>query len=309
MLSEFLHDPVVKDVLARKSSSRSARRGSSPHQRRESVTLVSTILGEEERASTQLRAALHSALDRADAETRRVNDANARADYAERRVEELEARLGKAERANTRGEDELSRVNDAVRTLRAQLEEALHRANVAEEDARGLRRRLDDSNAALDRSHDRERQLELSVHEWESREEGRESAMRHALKKEFAKGREEGYAEGEKAGFETGREEGFSDGYDQGSTASQLDSFEEGKRAGHNEGFEEGWYIGRDHARKEALNVFTTVLDEESRARSPSPTPGPSRPKWLSRRVTSGSTDRSHHRAESDAGTISSSVH
>jgi hypothetical protein len=54
--------------------------------------------------------------------------------------------------------------------------------------------------------------------------------------------------------------------------------------------------------------VFTTVLDEEDRDHPPSPTRqahvGSSRQGWLNRRVTSGSTDRSH-RAESDTGTTS----
>ena len=213
-----------------KSRERGRRDGRERHASGDSV--LTFMLVEEERNSSNLRALLQVTRDRLETETRRADAAESRATIAEARAREVTGRAATAEQAQHRSELDTARAQEETKRVQMQMETAERELRRVTNELQRLTRQKEEAETAAAKARDLARKYQSALRDHQAHEEGRQEGIRLALLRRYDDGREDGWEEGHTEGWDAGREEGFV----------------EGRKAG----FEEGHEMGKREVRRYA---------------------------------------------------------
>lgn len=182
--------------------------------------MLTLMLVEEERNSSNLKALLQITRDRLETETRRADAAESRATLAEARAREAGVRTAGVEQGLHRCELEAARAEEETKRARMQLETVERELRRATGDVQRLTRQKEEADGAAAKARDLARRWQSALRDYQAHDEGRQEGMRLALMRRYddgredgwEEGREEGFLEGQRAGFEEGRELGLREG-------------------------------------------------------------------------------------------------
>ncbi|KAH9952981.1 hypothetical protein BC827DRAFT_1251275 [Russula dissimulans] len=268
-------------------------------------SMLTLMLAEEERNSSNLKALVQITRERLETETRRADAAESRATLAEARAREVGGRAAAAEQGLHRCELEAARAQEETKRAQMQLETVERELRRMTNEMQRLTRQKEEADNAAAKARDLARSWQSALRDYQAHDEGRQEGLRLALIRRYDDGREEGWEEGRNEGWDEGREEGFYEGRRAG--------FEEGREMGMKEVRVNGgqhynrWKespstlrrFGGDlpvipdrsllrdsKGRSESLErtrtwVESVGADESIRSHSPKP-----RPTWLTRRMT-----------------------
>jgi hypothetical protein len=182
--------------------------------------MLTLMLVEEERNSSNLTAILQITRDRLETETRRADAAESRATLAEARAREAGVRTAGVEQGLHRCELEAARAEEETKRARMQLETVERELRRATGEVQRLTRQKEEADGAAAKARDLARRWQAALRDYQAHDEGRQEGMRLALSRRYddgredgwEEGREEGFLEGQRAGFEEGRELGLREG-------------------------------------------------------------------------------------------------
>lgn len=230
---------------SRTSESKSRERGAGgggrrgrTRERRPSTadSMLTLMLAEEERNSSNLKALVQITRDRLETETRRADAAESRATLAEARAREVGSRVTGTEQALHRSELDAARAQEETKRVQMQLETAERELRRVTGELQRLNRQKDEADNAAAKARDLARKWQSALRDYQAHDEGRQEGIRLALIRRYDDGREDGWEEGRTEGWDAGREEGF----------------QEGRRTG----FEEGREIGRREERRNTAQHY-----------------------------------------------------
>lgn len=207
--------------------------------------------GDRERITAHLESILQATTDRLEHETRRAEEAMARAEYAEVLVKEWFTKAASAEKG--RSEADTSAIESEHNAARYKLqlkntESALKRLQA---DAVQLEKRCAEAERSAVKARSEARESQTALNSVEVKRKGWEEGVKIGMMKRLGKEKDKvwnaGYAKGIKEGKASGTKEGI--------------------RMGRREGLHEGREQGRNEERRNALEAFDKFLAEETDGR------------------------------------------
>ncbi|KAH8993982.1 hypothetical protein EDB92DRAFT_1852071 [Lactarius akahatsu] len=234
--SSRTRSPTSKTQGSKSKSRERGRRDGRERRPSGADSVLTFMLVEEERNSSNLRALLQVTRDRLETETRRADAAESRATIAEARVREGTSRAVAAEQAQHRSELDTARAQEETKRVQMQTETAERELRRVTNELQRLTRQKEEAEAAAAKARDLARKYQSALRDYQAHEEGRQEGIRLALLRRYDDGREDGWEEGRNEGWDAGREEGF----------------HEGRKAG----FEEGRDMGRREERRYAGQLY-----------------------------------------------------
>ena len=251
-VSDILADPTLVRTLTRpKTPRRSSSRNSSKTHKPSSIEppelpLLSLVLNEEGRQSSQLKMLLRSTTDRLEYEMQRAGAAERRAEYAEKAVRQASERIAQLISAQHKTELTVTRLTEEVKRCRMLFENTqaeLERADRTIED-------LEERNSRVENDARQARDVvskyERAITEREAKEQGRQEAIRHMGQRYV-----DGIVEGRKEGYELAKRM---------ERGRRKQIYGAAYRTGRMEGFEEGDTQGRADERQKAMDAFDKFL-------------------------------------------------
>lgn len=178
--------------------------------------MLTLMLVEEERNSSNLKALLQITRDRLDTETRRADAAESRATLAEARVREAGGRAAAVEQGLHRCELEQARAEEETKRARMQLETVERELRRVTGEMQRLTRQKEEADGAAAKARDLARRWQSALRDYQAHDEGRQEGIRLALIRRYDDGREEGWEEGREEGFLEGQRVGFEEGRELG---------------------------------------------------------------------------------------------
>ena len=178
--------------------------------------MLTLMLVEEERNSSNLKALLQITRDRLDTETRRADGAESRATLAEARVREAGGRAAAVEQGLHRCELEQARAEEETKRARMQLETVERELRRVTGEMQRLTRQKEEADGAAAKARDLARRWQSALRDYQAHDEGRQEGIRLALIRRYDDGREEGWEEGREEGFLEGQRVGFEEGRELG---------------------------------------------------------------------------------------------
>jgi len=240
--SSRTRSPTSKTQGSKSKSRERGRRDGRERHPSGADSVLTFMLVEEERNSSNLRALLQVTRDRLETETRRADAAESRATLAEARAREVTGRAAAAEQAQHRSELDTARAQEETKRVQMQMETAERELRRVTNEMQRLTRQKEEAEATAAKARDLARKYQSALRDFQAHEEGRQEGIRLALVRRYDDGREDGWEEGHNEGWDAGREDGFLEGRKMG--------FEEGQEMGRRE---ERQYAGRLYERwKEA---------------------------------------------------------
>lgn len=253
-VSEVLADPQLLRVLTRPMTPRRCSSRNSSKSRKPSsieappeLPLLSLVLNEEERQSSQLKMLLRSTIDRLDYEMVRAGAAERRSEHAEKTVKQASERFAQlittqhqTELTVTRLTEEAKRYRMQLENTQAELERAQATIDDLEEDVRRVEREAREAREVVNK-------YERDIVERDAKELGRQEGMKQNGKR-FV----DGVIEGRREGYETAKRM---------ERARQKQIYDTAFEAGRSEGFEEGNNKGRTYERRKAMEAFDKFLE------------------------------------------------
>jgi len=226
-----------------KSKSRERARRDRTRERRPSGTdsMLTLMLAEEERNSSNLKALLQITRDRLETESRRGDAAESRATLAEARAGGAGGRIAVVEQGLHRSELEAARAQEETKRAQMQLETVERELRRVTAEMQRLTRQKEEADNAAAKARDLARKWQAALRDYQAHDEGRQEGMRLALSRRYDDGREDGWEEGRNEGWDVGREEGYSEG--------------------RKTGFEEGREMGMREERKNAAQLYDRWRD------------------------------------------------
>ncbi|KAF8483176.1 hypothetical protein JB92DRAFT_3032462 [Gautieria morchelliformis] len=244
-VSDILADPKMVRVLTRpmtprRSSSRNSKPRKPTNDGTPELPLLSLVLNEEQRQSSQLRVLLRSTTDRLEYEMQRADEMRRRADYAENMVRQASERIANMVAAQHKTELTVAQLTEEVKRYRMRVEDMQGEVERAQADID----ELEDKKRLVERDARQARELvnlyEKTLAEREAKETGRQEAMKHMGHRfvdGIVEGRNEGYETAKRterarrkhisrAAFEAGRVEGFNEGSTQGRAQERRKAME-----------------------------------------------------------------------------------
>jgi hypothetical protein len=221
--------PTGNKSQGSKSKSRERGRRDRTRERRPSGTdsMLTLMLAEEERNSSNLKTLLQITRDRLETETRRADAAESRATLAEARARDGSSRAATLEQGLHRSELEAARAQEETKRAQMQLETVERELRRMTSEVQRLTRQKEEADNAAAKARDLARKWQAALRDHQAHDEGRQEGMRLALVRRYEDGREDGWEEGRNQGWDKGREEGFYEGRRAG--------FEEGRQTGAKE--------------------------------------------------------------------------
>jgi hypothetical protein len=209
-----------------KSKSRERGRRDRTRERRPSGadSMLTLMLAEEERNSSNLKTLLQITRDRLETETRRADAAESRATLAEARARDGSSRAATVEQGLHRSELEAARAQEETKRAQMQLETVERELRRMTSEVQRLTRQKEEADNAAAKARDLARKWQAALRDYQAHDEGRQEGMRLALVRRYEDGREDGWEEGRNQGWDKGREEGFHEG--------RRTGFEEGHQTG-----------------------------------------------------------------------------
>ena len=192
----------------RPTRERSRSRGTDP--------MLTMMLVEEERNSSNLKVLLQMTRDRLDTETRRGDAAESRAMLAEARAREASGRAATVEQGLHRCELEQARAEEETKRARMQLETVERELRRVTGEVQRLTRQKEEADGAAAKARDLARRWQSALRDYQAHDEGRQEGIRLALIRRYDDGREEGWEEGREEGFLEGQRVGFEEGRELG---------------------------------------------------------------------------------------------
>jgi Essential protein Yae1, N terminal len=190
-------------------------------------SMLTLMLAEEERNSSNLKALLQITRDRLETETRRADAAESRAMLAEARTREVTSRSTTIEQASHRSELDAARAQEETKRAQMQLETAERELRRVTAELQRVTRQKDEADNGAAKARDLARKWQSALRDYQAHDEGRQEGIRLALIRRYDDGKEDGWEEGHTEGWDAGREEGFEEGRKTG--------FEEGREMGRRE--------------------------------------------------------------------------
>ncbi|KAI0302487.1 hypothetical protein BC826DRAFT_965835 [Russula brevipes] len=236
-------------------------------------SMLTMMLAEEERNSSNLKALLQITRERLDTETRRADAAESRATLADARAREAAGRATTVEQGLHRSELEAARAHEETKRAQMQLETAERELRRLTGEVQRLGRQKEEADNAAAKARDLARKWQAALRDHQSHDEGRQEGIRLALIRRYDDGREDGWEDGRNEGWDAGREEGFYEGGGLGS-----------RRAGSWAGGRSGGARRRAKPSLERTRTWIESVapdDESIQIHSPKPDPA-----WLRRRMT-----------------------
>ncbi|KAN0125427.1 hypothetical protein V8E53_015514 [Lactarius tabidus] len=230
--SSRTRSPTSKTQVSKSKSRERGRRDGRERHPSGTDSVLTFMLVEEERNSSNLRALLQVTRDRLETETRRADAAESRATIAEARTREVTSRTATVEQAQHRSELDAARAQEETKRVQMQLEASERELRRVTNELQRLTRQKEEAETAAAKARDLARKYQSALRDHQAHEEGRQEGIRLALLRRYDDGREDGWEEGHTEGWEAGREEGWV----------------EGRKAG----FEEGHEMGRREVRRYA---------------------------------------------------------
>jgi flagellar biosynthesis/type III secretory pathway protein FliH len=225
--SSRTRSPTSKTQGSKSKSRERGRRDGRERHPSGTDSVLTFMLVEEERNSSNLRALLQLTRDRLETETRRADAAESRATMAEARTREVTSRAATAEQAQHRCELDTARAQEETKRVQMQMETSERELRRVTNELQRLTRQKEEAETAAAKARDLARKYQSTLRDHQAHEEGRQEGIRLALLRRYDDGREDGWEEGHTEGWDAGREEGFVEGRKTG--------FEEGHEMGRRE--------------------------------------------------------------------------
>jgi hypothetical protein len=178
--------------------------------------MLTLMLVEEERNSSNLKALLQITRDRLEKEMRRGDAAESRATLAEARAREASGKATAVEQGLHRCELDAARAEEETKRARMQLETVERELRRVTGEMQRLTRQKEEADNAAAKSRDLARKWQSALRDYQAHDEGRQEGIRLALVRRYDDGREDGWEEGREEGFLEGRRAGFEEGREMG---------------------------------------------------------------------------------------------
>lgn len=301
--SSRTRSPTSKTQGSKSKSRERGRRDGRERHPSGADSVLTFMLVEEERNSSNLRTLLQVTRDRLETETRRADAAESRATIAEGRTREVTSRAAAAEQAQHRSELDTARAQEETKRVQMQMETAERELRRVTNELQRLTRQKEEAETAAAKARDLARKYQATLRDHQAHEEGRQEGVRLALLRRYDDGREDGWDEGHNEGWDAGREEGFHEGrkagFEEGHemgrregrpryTGQQYERWKEAPSPRHFEEVEDAvipdrslFGKSRSESQERTRTWVESAIDESIRSHSPKP-----RPAWLRRRMT-----------------------
>ena len=178
--------------------------------------MLTLMLVEEERNSSNLKALLQFTRDRLETEMRRGDAAESRATLAEARAREASGKAAAVEQGLHRCELDAARAEEETKRARMQLETVERELRRVTGEVQRLTRQKEEADSAAAKARDLARKWQSALRDYQAHDEGRQEGIRLALIRRYDDGREDGWEEGREEGFVEGRRAGFEEGREMG---------------------------------------------------------------------------------------------
>lgn len=192
-LVRILQDPTILPMKPAESKKEQRTHRASRQREHRSPMVAAIAIAEEERHAKQLKALLRSSGDRLEYETRRAEDAIARADYAERQEKEALARARAAELAKEQMQIESTRLERDMRNYQLQLEEAHIETRRIEGDLEHACREIEELRDAESQAQDLLQRYQKQLDELGLMMMERTAAAQRMVDKSYEDGWQDGY--------------------------------------------------------------------------------------------------------------------
>ncbi|KAK0485864.1 hypothetical protein IW261DRAFT_1662438 [Armillaria novae-zelandiae] len=207
--------------------------------------------GDRERITAHLESILQATTDRLEHETRRAEEAIARAEYAEVLVKEWFTKAASAEKGRSEADTSAIESEHSAARYRLQLENTESALKRLQADAAQLEKRCAEAERSAVKARSEACELQTALNSLEAKRKGWEEGVKTGITKRLGKEKDKlwnaGYAEGIKEGKSSGMKVGV--------------------RIGRREGLHEGREQGRNEERRNALEAFDMFLAEETDGR------------------------------------------
>ncbi|KAK0195477.1 hypothetical protein F5146DRAFT_1025784 [Armillaria mellea] len=211
--------------------------------------------GDRERITAHLESILQATTDRLEHETRRAEEAIARAEYAEVLVKEWFTKAASGEKGRSEAETSAIESEHNAARYKLQLENTKSALKRLQADAAQLEKRCAEAERSAVKATAEARESQTALNSLEAERKGWEEGVKIGMMKRVGKEKDKlwkaGYAEGIKEGKASRMKEGI----------------RIGRREGLREGLREGREQGRYEERRNALEVFDKFLAEETDGR------------------------------------------